>query len=157
MTTAIVTGGTKGIGRSICDVFIANGMNLSVTARNEEDLNSLKKEYESKYPDQKVHIAKVDMSVKEEVVSYAKAVVSHFDKIDILVNNAGTFIPGQIIDEEDGSLEKMIETNLYSAYNMTRGVINKMIGQESGHIFNCLLYTSPSPRDRQKSRMPSSA
>ncbi|MEE9373606.1 MAG: SDR family oxidoreductase [Saprospiraceae bacterium] len=136
MSTAIVTGGTKGIGKAICNVFIKNGLNICVTARNINDLNNLKKEYAKTYPDRTVHITQVDMSKKTEVLAYTKEISSLNDSIDILVNNAGTFIPGQIINEDDGVLEKLMETNLYSAYHMTRGVINKMIDQKKGHIFN---------------------
>ena len=56
--------------------------------------------------------------------------------IDILINNAGSFLPGNISEEEDGVLEKMIETNLYSAYHITRGLLPKIIKQKRGHIFN---------------------
>ena len=51
--TAIVTGGTKGIGRSICDILIQNGMNISVCSRNSNDLKRLKLDYEKAYPDRK--------------------------------------------------------------------------------------------------------
>jgi len=136
MATAIVTGGTKGIGRAICDILISNGFNISVTARSQKDLNDLKEVYKDHYPNLNVHIAKVDMSKKNEVLAYADEVLESFEHIDILVNNAGTFIPGQIINEDEGALEKMIETNLYSAYYMTRGIVERMIEQGRGHIFN---------------------
>jgi NADP-dependent 3-hydroxy acid dehydrogenase YdfG len=52
------------------------------------------------------------------------------------VNNTGVFIPGQIHSEKPGMLEKMVETNLYSAYHVSRGVIPVMMRKKSGHIFN---------------------
>ncbi|MBX2843590.1 MAG: SDR family oxidoreductase, partial [Flammeovirgaceae bacterium] len=58
------------------------------------------------------------------------------EKPQILVNNTGTFIPGSIHDEPEGQLRKMIETNLYSAYDITRGLVGEMISEKSGHIFN---------------------
>lgn len=134
--TAIVTGGTKGIGKAVCDIFIQNGMDLSVCARNDNDLSALKEEYAKSYPDRKVHTRVVDMSQKDEVAAYANELKERNETIDILVNNAGTFVPGQIINEEDGTLEKMMDTNLYSAYHMTRGVVHEMISRGKGHIFN---------------------
>ena len=136
MALAIVTGGTKGIGKAICDILMENGFDISITARNIDDLNNLKSDYNSRYPNQDVQVYQVDMSIKSEVINFAEEVCKSTDRIDILVNNAGTFIPGQIINEEEGALEKMIETNLYSAYHMTRGIISKMLTQRKGHIFN---------------------
>jgi short-subunit dehydrogenase len=52
----------------------------------------------------------------------------------VLVNNAGYFVPGSVLDEPSGTLESMIETNLYSAYYTTRGLSNQI--KTGGHIFN---------------------
>jgi short-subunit dehydrogenase len=56
--------------------------------------------------------------------------------VDVLINNAGYFIPGSIATEKDGALEDMMNANLYSAYHMTRGLVDQMIARKSGHIFN---------------------
>jgi short-subunit dehydrogenase len=58
------------------------------------------------------------------------------ENIAVLVNNAGTFIPGSVHDEQDGALESLIETNLYSAYHLTRALLPRMMEQKQGHIFN---------------------
>jgi short-subunit dehydrogenase len=57
-------------------------------------------------------------------------------RIDVLVNNAGLFDPGSVYNEPDGTLEHMMAVNLYSAYHVTRSVIQHMMEQKSGHIFN---------------------
>jgi len=56
--------------------------------------------------------------------------------VDVLINNAGVFLPGAISEEKDGNLEFQIETNLYSAYHLTRAVLPMMLPQKSGHVFN---------------------
>ena len=61
---------------------------------------------------------------------------NNWETLDILVNNAGVFIPGEIHKEPDGTLENQIETNLYSAYYLTRELLPIMLPQKSGHIFN---------------------
>jgi NADP-dependent 3-hydroxy acid dehydrogenase YdfG len=76
------------------------------------------------------------MSDKAQVQAFAGHISEHWHKVEILVNNAGTFIPGQIINEPDGILEKLIDTNLYSAYHMTRALLPGMIKLKHGHIFN---------------------
>jgi NADP-dependent 3-hydroxy acid dehydrogenase YdfG len=58
------------------------------------------------------------------------------DNIDILVNNAGSFIPGSVHNEQEGALEQMITVNLYSAYNLTRMLLPRMMEHKKGHVFN---------------------
>ena len=77
-----------------------------------------------------------DMSDMEQVKSFAAKVNATWGTVEILVNNAGVFIPGQVINEAEGILEKLIDTNLFSAYNMTRQIVPGMIKAKSGHIFN---------------------
>jgi len=55
---------------------------------------------------------------------------------DILVNNAGSFTGANVHDEKEGALEEMIETNLYSAYHLSRIIVPEMMRKKSGHIFN---------------------
>jgi short-subunit dehydrogenase len=58
------------------------------------------------------------------------------DRVDILVNNAGIFIPGNVHDEEEGLLEKVMQVNLFAPYHLTRLLLPAMIRYKSGHIFN---------------------
>jgi short-subunit dehydrogenase len=59
-----------------------------------------------------------------------------FPEIDILVNNAGVFLPGSILEEEDGFFEQQMQTNLASAYHLSRAIIPQMIARKTGHVFN---------------------
>jgi NADP-dependent 3-hydroxy acid dehydrogenase YdfG len=75
------------------------------------------------------------------VKAFAKSMLEKLKTIDVLINNAGVFIPGDISTEEEGLLETLIETNLYSAYHLTRALLPSMmtnnLGKGSrGHIFN---------------------
>lgn len=131
----VVTGGTKGIGRAIIDNFANEGKNVIVCARNEQDLNTLQKEVEEKYK-VKVGTFVCDVSKKEECKSFIDYVNNFGEDIEILVNNAGVFVPGAIHDEEEGAFEMMMQTNMYSTYYITRGLIHKMIEKKHGYIFN---------------------
>lgn len=139
----IITGATKGIGLAIAHKFASEGFNIAVNSRNGDDLKNMKKEFAEKYPEVEVLTKKTDMSKKSQVLSFAKFVLSKWKTIDILVNNAGVFLPGEIHKEEDGTLESQINTNLYSAYHMTRALLPTMLkrriskkSKSKGHIFN---------------------
>ncbi|NNE28174.1 MAG: SDR family oxidoreductase [Saprospiraceae bacterium] len=132
----IITGGTKGIGLAIAHAYAREGSNLSICSRNSEDLTDFKAQFEKQYPGLEILVFKADLSVKKEVQAYAAHIRNHWSHVDVLVNNAGRFIPGKIQDEEDGVLEDQINTNLYSAYHLTRLMLPLMLPQSGGHIFN---------------------
>lgn len=132
---AVVTGGTKGIGRAIIERFAAAGFDIATCARKEADLNELKSAMQSKHP-VKVTTFVADMSNKQHIQSFAKIVMQLPQSVEVLVNNAGYFIPGSVLDEADGALESMINTNLYSAYHLSRLLVPSMRKRQSGHVFN---------------------
>lgn len=134
--TAVITGGTKGIGKAIVREFASYGFDIITCSRTEEDLNKLKEEIESDFKKVKVTTYVVDMSDESSVKQFGQSIVAMDSSIDVLVNNAGVFIPGQIHTEEEGTLEKMINTNLYSAYHLTRSIIPTMKDRKEGHVFN---------------------
>jgi len=133
---AVITGATKGIGRALTETFASKGFHLAICSRNLQDLEQTKAELKEKYPDIEVLILATDMSKKEEVLAFAAHVRKSWDQVDLLINNAGVFLPGEIHKEEDGTLEMQIETNLYSAYYMTRALLPLMLDHKKGHIFN---------------------
>jgi short-subunit dehydrogenase len=93
-------------------------------------------EFMTLYPNISVKAKAFDLSIKEEAQAFGKWVLGLQVFIDVLVNNAGLFDPGSVYNEPDGTLEHMMAVNLFSAYHVTRSVINQMIAQKSGHIFN---------------------
>ncbi len=131
----VITGGTKGIGRAIVFLFAQKGYEVITCSRNSSNLESLKKELEASVSGASIQIFKADLSVKEETLAFGAFVKSFPGSIDVLVNNTGVFIPGQIQNEEDGVLEKMMATNLYSAYHLTRFLLPQFIAQKQGDIF----------------------
>ncbi len=132
----IITGATKGIGKAIGDLLLSKGHNIAFCARSKEDVETLIGQWQEAYPSQEVTGMVCDMGVQQEVESFASSVISKMKNIDVLVNNAGIFIPGEILEEEEGALNKMINVNLYSAYHLTRVIAPMMKKQGSGHIFN---------------------
>lgn len=131
---AVITSGTKGIGRATVEKFFKEGFDIVTCSRSAEDLLKLSEELASG-TDGKVYTRPTDMSKKDEVLAFAKYVKSLGRPVDMLLNNTGIFIPGAIHEEEEGNLEKMIETNLYSAYHLTRALVGDMKARKDGHIF----------------------
>ena len=142
---AVITGGTKGIGRAIIEKFASNGLDIITCSRNSEDLDELKLEIENTFSGIEVLTRQSDLSLKAEVNDFVKYIISKKSHIDVLVNNAGVFLPGEISNEPDGHLETMVNTNLYSAYYLTRGILPMMMHDKNGHIFNICSIASIMP------------
>lgn len=132
----IITGATKGIGYAIAEELAKKGHNLCICARSESDLKEMKEKFASTYPSIQLYTMPADMSKKEDVLNFAKFCLSNCTTIDVLVNNAGVFLPGETLEEEDGALEKMIETNLYSAYYLSKKIVPAMKAAKSGYVIN---------------------
>lgn len=132
----VVTGGTKGIGRAIAEKFAKEGFNIGVCARNDNDLISMEKFWETNFPNSNLFTFNADVSNKNQLQSFVNHLVSKYLTIDVVVNNAGVYFPGEVLTADDGALEKMIETNLYSSYNFTRALMPTLIKQPKAHIFN---------------------
>jgi len=131
----VITGATKGIGRATAEVFAREGHDLALCARNENDLKNLQSELQEKYGI-KVIYKVTDVAKKEQVIAFAEYIKTEWSTLDVLINNAGAFFPGDVHSEGEGMLEALIETNLYSAYHLTRALLPVMLPQAKGHIFN---------------------
>ncbi len=133
---AIITGASKGIGWAIAQNLASHGVDLILNARNEDDLNKKTKELKTQFPSIEIYSLAKDLSIKKEVLELSSFIQKKWKVVDILINNAGVFFPGQLIDEEEGKLESMINTNLYSAYYLTRALYSQIESSKQGHIFN---------------------
>ena len=131
----IVTGGTKGIGKAVIEQFMEGGFNVITCSRSEPDLVSLQKEMQERFPSSRLFFKKSDLSFRQDVSDFISFINAQEGQVTVLINNTGIFIPGQVHNETEGTLEKTMETNVYSAYHLTRGVIGAMMDNKKGHIF----------------------
>jgi short-subunit dehydrogenase len=131
----VITGASKGIGRSLAEHFARSGADLFLCSRQMDQHIDWQRQLMEKY---RVGIVthNADLGVEQEVKGLGQKVLEAFDRVDVLVNNAGYFTPGTVHGEPDGRLEKMLDVNLFSAYHLTRMLVPAMISQGSGHIFN---------------------
>ena len=133
---AVITGASRGIGLSIAEEFASHGYDLLLTARNEDRLSKAVNDLKKKYPTINITFKAFDLSDSSLAKQFGKWCIEQTQNVDVLVNNAGSFAGANVHDEQDGALEEMINTNLYSAYHLTRTLLPVMMKRKSGHIFN---------------------
>ena len=135
MKNALITGATKGMGRSIAIAFAKEGINLAVCSRNENDLLKFKQELQQINPKIKVFTQLADGSIKEQLLKFAGAAEQELGFISIVINNLGMFDPVSILDEGENSFDKQLNTNLMPAYHLYRYFGKSMMAAREGHIF----------------------
>jgi 3-oxoacyl-[acyl-carrier protein] reductase len=132
---AIVTGGTKGIGKAICLLFAEQG--AKVVANFSKDVNaaeSLKKEAQSR--GLSLGLFKADVTQFDQVKEMVEETFAQYGKIDILVNNVGLIRDNFLMLMSDEDWESLLRANLTSLFYCCRIVIRKMIPQRRGKIIN---------------------
>ena len=132
---ALVTGGTRGIGRKIAEKFAENGYNLVLNyVSSNVDLEVIKEAFK-KYKNS-VLILKADVSKYEECENLVKEAINKFGKVDVLVNNAGITKDGLIAMMKEENFSKVIDVNLKGTFNMCRNLVPYMMKNKSGNIVN---------------------
>ena len=131
--TAIVTGGSRGIGRAIIDQLSKDGFQIVTCGRGERPAD---------LPDD-IQWVTADIAHTNEAVSVCDAARHHFGNVDLLVNNAGTQVEKTIAQSDDDDWDAVIGTNCKGVFNMSREVLKDMqdkagniinIGSISGHV-----------------------
>lgn len=131
-----ISGASRGIGRSIALRFAKEGWNLALCSKTPEHLDKLTRELQDLGHQGTVLARVADFEHRQEVLDFAEAVNQSFDHLDVLVNNAGIFIPGSIVSEPEGALERMMNINLFSTYHLTRALLPCLQRSQQAHIFN---------------------
>ena len=131
--TALITGGTRGIGKGIVERFISEGAEVAFTYRSssakaDEIIANLN-------AGDKLIALQSDASSFSDAEALVKKVLESFSKVDILINNAGITKDNLMLRMGEEQWDDVMQINLKSVFNLTKHML-------------CLLYTSPSPRDR---------
>lgn len=132
---AIITGASRGIGREIAKQLARNSIKVIANYNHsEKEAIDLKKELEKE--NIMIDIVKADVTKREEVKKLVQFTLEKYHKIDILINNAGISEYKIFTDETDEDWNRIINTNLYSAFVMSQEVIPNMIHYKNGCIIN---------------------
>ncbi len=129
---ALVTGGSRGIGKAIAAAFAREGATTVICGRKQETLDDVAAELGGKVIPRACHVGKPD-----ELARWVEGITRDFGPADILVNNAATNVAqGTCLGVDDAQFDKMIEVNLKSAFRLVRLVAPGMCARGSGSIIN---------------------
>ena len=132
---ALITGGTRGIGKQIALTFAKEGYNIALNYRTEnEDLKNTKKEIESN--NVKCFAVQGDVTNFKDCEQFVKQIVEEFGNIDVLVNNAGITKDTLLMRMKEEDFKQVIDTNLIGTFNVTKNVIGNMLKARNGRIIN---------------------
>ncbi|MDT0690508.1 3-oxoacyl-[acyl-carrier-protein] reductase [Salegentibacter sp. F188] len=132
---AIITGGSRGIGKGIAKVFAEHGANVAFTyASSAQAAEELEKELSGLGIKAKGY--KSNAASFEEAQELIKKVAEDFGAIDVLVNNAGITKDNLLMRMSEEDFDQVIEVNLKSVFNMTKAIQRTMLKQRSGSIIN---------------------
>jgi gluconate 5-dehydrogenase len=120
---ALVTGASKGIGRSIALALAKQGADVAITARNKDELESLANEIKN-------------LAKHKDVLKVAKTVLDKWQKVDILVNNAGVSHPESGLTTKEESWNHTFDINVKALFFLSQQLVQPMIKQKWGRIIN---------------------
>ena len=132
--TALVTGGSRGIGVEMAEALAEAGANLMLCARREEWLNETVKQFRANNFTAEGKVC--DVSNAEDVQAVVDETVAKFGKVDILINNAGISWGAMPEDMPLAQWQKVLDVNLTGCFLMAQAVGREMLKQQSGSIIN---------------------
>ncbi|MFD2907465.1 3-ketoacyl-ACP reductase [Flavobacterium ardleyense] len=131
---AIITGGSRGLGKATAIAFAKEGINVAVTGRNEKNLQETVSELKALGVN--ATYALFNVGNFEEVQKGIKSIIDDFGSVDILVNNAGIAAFGSLNDMKVEQWSEIIQTNVMGMYFVTKEVLPYLIEKNEGDIFN---------------------
>jgi NAD(P)-dependent dehydrogenase (short-subunit alcohol dehydrogenase family) len=133
--TALVTGGSKGLGKAMARGLVEAGADVVISSRHENELKPALDEI-LRGTDQKGRYIVADMSKRADVLRLARSALELTGRVDILVNNAGTNIPQAIDQIKDEDWDAVMETNLNSIMVLTRALVPQMKSRGWGRVIH---------------------
>ena len=132
---ALITGGTRGIGKQIALTFAKEGYDIAINYRTEnDDLKNTKREIEGN--NVKCFAVQGDVTKFEDCEKFVKQIIEEFGNIDVLVNNAGITRDTLLMRMREEDFKQVIDTNLVGTFNVTKNVISYMMKARNGRIIN---------------------
>ena len=131
---ALVTGGSRGLGKAVAIALAKEGVNVAITGRNVVQLEETVAEIKALGVN--ATYGSFNVSDKEEVKGGIASLISDFGAFDILINNAGIAAFGGFLEMEEDQWEDIVKTNLFGPYYVSRAVVPGMVEKNAGDIIN---------------------
>lgn len=132
---AVITGGTRGIGRAIGTLYAKEGAHVTLLSkRGMESGGEFIEELRALYPEQKFYCKAVDVADHPWVQRVVQEVLQEAGPVDILINSAGITKDRLVMRMEESDWDAVMNTNLKSAYNVVYGFLRSMLRRKSGRI-----------------------
>ncbi|MGY8654828.1 MAG: SDR family NAD(P)-dependent oxidoreductase [Verrucomicrobiia bacterium] len=131
---AVISGASKGLGKSMAEALAAEGVKIALVARSAELLDAVAAEIRATGGVAETFVC--DVTNQEAVTGLTSSVVDKFGKVDILINNAGMNNRKHLVDFELAEWNEILSTNLTSAFLMSQAFIPHMTGRSFGRIIN---------------------
>jgi len=136
--TALITGGSKGLGRAMAEAFTEAGAAVAIVARRQAELDTAKAEIESRFQGARIAAIAADVSTAEGCAHAVAEAAARLGTVDILVNNAGTSQRGAFLEVDDALWQADLDLKLFAAIRLTRAVFPGMQAQGWGRVINVL-------------------
>jgi NAD(P)-dependent dehydrogenase (short-subunit alcohol dehydrogenase family) len=143
--TALITGGSKGLGRAMAEAFVEAGAAVAIVARRQSELDAAKAGIAGRFQGARIAAISADVSTSEGCAAAVQGAVAALGPVDILVNNAGTSQRGPFMEVDDALWQADLDLKLFAAIRLTRAVWPGMAERKWGRVINVLATAAKAP------------
>jgi len=133
--TALVTGGSRGLGKAIARIYAEHGANIMICSRNANELEAAANEI-GEGLSVRVEWITADLATPDESERVAHEATARLGRVDVLINNAGSNIPERVDQVTNEAWNRIVELNLSSAMRLTRAVVPQMMQRKWGRVIH---------------------
>lgn len=132
--TALITGGSRGLGFAIAQAFASEGADVMIAATNAETLGQSADRLRAN--GRRVETAALDVASRQACFDVVDRAIETFGQLDVLVNSASVYIPKPVTGYSPEEFDRTLQVNLYGVFHLTQAVLPHMTGRRHGKIVN---------------------
>ena len=132
--TIAISGGSKGMGRAIAELFGQRGWRVIVAARGKKDLEQMQVNWPERFPHSQLLTLTTDLGTPTGCKAFIERVKDTVDHLDLFVNNLGMFRQGSVLQDPDNQLAAFFQVNVLAAHQLTQGLLPLLQATDRSHI-----------------------